>query len=213
MIRKLLFLTLLFPILALAQPSLRMGFVTGINIGTISSKATYSTQTDDNKTVPALHLGMFAFYERQDFIYGTGVSFESIAFKSKLSTTNVMGFSSGAVKSYDIASYIAVPLITYFKKLPLDFQLGLKPKLEVGSSIWITDPPRDNKNPFPINYLAPFQLDALVGVSIPVSSMRFTLRYERGLINRLAHSPEYKEFDNQFKLLVYFTLYSKGKNQ
>lgn len=209
---KLLYLILLAPLFGLSQstPNLSIGITFGANMGFVESHGDYSLDYEW-KAFPAMHLGASLGLDYPDYLFETGVSIEGAVFKEEQVYISNDGSYLGSSDLYDISSYIAIPLVVYPKKWPLGIHGGLKPKFEIGSTTIVEDGEQGAKPGYEdLNYLAPFGLDAVVGLSLPVSFMTFSMRYERGLLNRLGNSPDYKEYDNQFKLILNFRIYQTG---
>ena len=212
---RIFFLLLLIPCVGWSQstPTATIGLTLGANMGFISSHGEY---TLDNgwKPYPALHLGASVGLHYDDYLFQAGISLEGSVFKNEQIFVSVDGNYLGSFDVYDISSYIAIPLIVYPKKWPLGIHGGLKPKFEFGSTAIVEEGSQGGKPGYErIQYLAPFGIDAIFGVSLPVSFVTFSLRYERGLLNRLGNSPYYKEYDNQFKLVANFRLYQTDKEE
>lgn len=195
-----------------AQKSLEFSVQTGANMGFVSSGSGYSVENDYD-ALPALHFGITSKWQLEKLWLETGLIIEGTVFKQEIQYVDANAQSIGLERGYDVAAYLAVPLIAYPDFLPLGLHGGLKPKFEAGSTSVLEDKivgaPDQDSNDQRIHYLAPFGVDLVVGVSVPINIVTLAFRYERGLLNRLADSPKFKEYDNQFKLVISVRLFQK----
>ncbi len=87
---------------------------------------------------------------------------------------------------------------------------GLNPNLRLGSTHYCIGGLtvyKDEKRHADINYLASFGLDAGLWCFTSCCVSDFKYLDTNAVFNRLAKSPDYKEYDNQVKVIVNFRLF------